>query len=368
VSRSGGSHFQTQPAPGFWVWQWPAGNLYGTTDQGGGHSVAFGPAGVVFQLTPDGTYSVLYSFCAQPGCADGRGSQASLIMDAAGNLYGTTLFGGISNCPIFGCGVVFKLAPDGTETVLYSFCPLSHCPDGSFPSGLVMDAAGNLYGTTQEGGISPFVGGGAGVVFKLAPNGTYTVRYSFCPQNGCADGSHPGAGLIIDGAGNLYGTTYQGGTNNNGVVFQLAPDGTYTVLYNFCQQSNCADGANPLAGLVIDAAGNLYGTTYQGGTSDHNAGTVFALAPDGTYTVLYSFCSVIFCFDGSFPTASLIMDAAGTLYGTTIRGGAGQSADAGTVFMVAPGAGTRRPAGNTYLLGAGRVFCQPDLGSASSAQ
>ena len=170
---------------------------------------------------------------------------------------------------------VFKLAPDGTETVLYSFCPLSHCPDGSFPSGLVMDAAGNLYGTTQEGGISPFVGGGAGVVFKLAPNGTYTVRYSFCPQNGCADGSHPGAGLIIDGAGNLYGTTYQGRTNNNGVVFQLAPDGTYTVLYNFCQQSNCADGANPLAGLVMDAAGNLYGTTYQGGTSGHNAGTVF---------------------------------------------------------------------------------------------
>jgi uncharacterized repeat protein (TIGR03803 family) len=191
---------------------------------------------------------------------------------------------------------------------------------------LIMDAAANLYGTTYHGGTS-----GGGVVFKLAPDGTETVLYSFCSQFNCADGDHPSAGLIMDGAGNLYGTTYYGGTSGGGVVFKLAPDGTETVLYSFCSQSNCADGSDPEAGLIMDGAGNLYGTTSDGGGTF--GGVVFKLAPDGTETVLYSFCSQSGCADGSYPEAGLIMDGAGNLYGTTLGGG---TSGTGVVFMVTP--------------------------------
>ena len=172
---------------------------------------------------------VLYSFCPQSGCADGSQPVASLIMDAAGNLYGTTVIGGAGvDCAGPSCGVVFKLAPDGTQTVLYSFCPQSGCADGAGPrAGLLMDAAGNLYGTTKVGGTGGTGGAfGQGVVFKLAPDGTETVLYSFCSQlPNCTDGATPGAGLIMDAAGNLYGTTALGGIapGNSGVVFALTP-------------------------------------------------------------------------------------------------------------------------------------------------
>jgi uncharacterized repeat protein (TIGR03803 family) len=300
-----------------------AGNLYGTTLNGGTAS----GSGVVFKLAPDGTQTVLYSFCPQSSCADGAMPRASLLMDAPGNLYGTTFGGGAQLS-----GVVFKLAPDGTETVLYSFCPQSGCADGAQPAaGLIMDAAGNLYGTTLNGGI----GSGSGVVFKLAPDGTETVLYSFCSQANCTDGQGPQAGLLMDAAGNLYGTTVAGGTGF-GVVFKLAPDGTETVLYSFCSQANCTDGFQPFAGLIMDAAGNLYGTTARGGTG---FGVVFKLAPDGTETVLYSFCSQANCADGAQPVAGLIMDAAGNLYGTTLSGGTsdqGVKLDGGVVFALAP--------------------------------
>jgi uncharacterized repeat protein (TIGR03803 family) len=172
----------------------------------------------------------------------------------------------------------------------------------------------------------------------LAPDGTETVLYSFCSQSSCADGSYPEAGLIMDGAGNLYGTTNSGGTSGTGVVFKLAPDGTETVLYNFCSQSNCADGSYPSAGLIMDGAGNLYGTTNGGGTSGTGvvAGVVFKLAPDGTEIVLYSFCSQSSCADGSYPEAGLIMDGAGNLYGTTLSGGSTSGTGQGVVFMVTP--------------------------------
>jgi len=205
-------------------------------------------------------------------------------MDAAGNLYGTTVIGGAGvDCGGPSCGVVFKLAPDGTQTVLYSFCPQSGCADGAGPrAGLIMDAAGNLYGTTKGGGA-----GGTGVVFKLAPDGTETVLYSFCSQANCTDGATPVAGLIMDAAGNLYGTTLSGGGTPNpdlpppsqGVVFALAPDGTETVLYSFCSQlPNCTDGARPGA-VIMDVAGNLDGTTALGGIAPGNSGVVFALTP-----------------------------------------------------------------------------------------
>jgi uncharacterized repeat protein (TIGR03803 family) len=199
----------------------------------------------------------LYRFCPQSGCADGANPKAGVIVDAAGNLYGTTYRGGSH-----GFGTVFKLAPTAagwTETVLYNFCEQTGCVDGYHPNaGVIMDGAGNLYGTA-EGGGKPLSGGQAGVVFKLAPTGggwTQTVLYSFCSTIFCHDGDTPRGGLIMDGGGNLYGTTIYGGSGSAlGTVFKLAPDGSETVLHSFCSQSGCADGYYPQSSLIMDGAG-----------------------------------------------------------------------------------------------------------------
>ncbi|HEY5049027.1 MAG TPA: choice-of-anchor tandem repeat GloVer-containing protein [Rhizomicrobium sp.] len=309
------------------------GNLYGTTSGGGANG-----SGTVFEVGPDGGETVLYSFCAETNCTDGNYPVSSLIRDASRNLYGTTEIGGSTNN-----GTVFKVTPSGAETVLYSFQGY----DGTGPyAGVIMDSEGNLYGTTEQGGS-----GGAGTVFKLAPNGTETVLYAF--QDG-SDGGYPFAGLIRDRKGNLYGTTWEGGANNNGTVFKVSASGAETVLYTFCSQPKCSDGANPEAALVEDKAGNLYSTTQGGGLGnahcggademDHGqkdlpaCGTLFRLAPNGTETVLYSFCSQhnnSGCLDGSNPVAGLLDVGNGkTLYGTTAntRNGFG-----GTVFKFTGG-------------------------------
>src|ERR1700730_15697724 len=168
--------------------------------------------------------TVLHSFTG----SDGANPNAGLIADSSGNLYGTTFNGGASGsggCMISGCGVVFKLSPDGTETVLHSFrCLYRRCPYGANPNaGLIADSSGNLYGATVHGGGSGCAGYGCGVVFKLSPTGTEKVLYSF---TGGSDGANPDAVLIADSAGNLYGTTYGGGASGAGVVFKLSPDGT----------------------------------------------------------------------------------------------------------------------------------------------
>jgi uncharacterized repeat protein (TIGR03803 family) len=319
-----------------------AGNLYGTTVGGGAHG-----SGTVFQLVPnaDGSWreSVLHSFCSRTNCGDGASPFAGLIFDQAGNLYGTTSSGGGA----FAGGTVFKLAPnaDGSwrESVLYSFCP-TNCGDGAQPNGLVFDLAGNLYGTT-------FSGGGAlagGTVFKLAPNadGSWreSVLYSFCSRTNCGDGDTPFASLIFDQAGNLYGTTFDGGAHFGGTVFKLTQnaDGSWTesVLYSFCSRTNCGDGTEPEASLIFDQAGNLYSTTLAGGAL--NQGTVFKLAPnaDGSWreSVLHSFCSRPHCSDGVNPIASLIFDQAGNLYSTTLFGGVPCSdvRGCGVVFKLTP--------------------------------
>jgi uncharacterized repeat protein (TIGR03803 family) len=319
------------------------GDLYGTTLGGGAHG-----GGTVFQLTPKAaktqwTEAVLYSFCAQGGvnCTDGSFPSGGLIMDAAGRLYGAALSGGAG-------GTVFELTPNGaktqwTETVLYSFCAQGgvNCTDGGTPSGgLIMDAAGRLYGTTDSGGALGF-----GTVFQLTPNGvktkwTETVPYSFCAQGNCTDGSYPSGSLIMDKAGRLYGTTQFGGAHGGGTVFELTPNATktqwaQTLLYSFCARgANCTDGSFPPGGLIMDAAGRLYGTTDSGGALGF--GTVFQLTPNGAKTkwteaVLYSFCAQggVNCTDGSYPSGGLIMDKAGRLYGTTQFGGAHGG---GTVF------------------------------------
>ena len=231
----------------------------------------------MFQLDKTGTETVLHKFT---GGADGSSPQAGLIQDSAGNLYGTA-GGGIvaSACPL-GCGVVFKLDTIGTYTVLHSF---TGGADGGYPeyAGLIQDSAGNLYGTTSVGGAL-----GYGVVFKLDTTGTETVLYNF---TGGADGGSPQSGVIQDSAGNLYGTALYGGdlscrlgaSFGCGVVFKLDTTGRETVLYSFTGGS---DGANPIASLIQDSAGNLYGTASAGGTFDgacvdYGCGVVFQLQP-----------------------------------------------------------------------------------------
>ncbi|HEY1613662.1 MAG TPA: choice-of-anchor tandem repeat GloVer-containing protein [Rhizomicrobium sp.] len=286
---------------------------YGTTYYGGA-----GNFGTVYSLASDGTERVLYSFA---GGSDGENPQAGLIADAKGNLYGTTYYGGPGQC-----GTVFKITPKGHETVLYAFkCSL----DGKYTTaGLVMDAEGNLYGATYGGGLSNH-----GAIFKLAPEGAETVLYSF---TGGDDGAYPAGTLITDKKGNFYGTTYNGGTADQGVVFKLSPKGKETALYAF-QGGN--DGATPFAGVILDGKGNIYGSTYAGGGSGCNGsgcGTVYSLAPDGTETVLHAFAGGS---DGFGLQAGVAADSSGNLYGSTLYGGntsACSGNGCGTVFRLAP--------------------------------
>jgi len=228
-----------------------AGNLYGTTGMGG----AFGQ-GVIFEITPAGVETVLYSFT---GGSDGGEPWGRLLRDSHGNLFGTTYAdGGLQ----LSFGIVFKLSPSGVLTVLYSFTGGS---DGGHPNGdLIADAQGSLYGTTP--GLSH---GPHGTVFKLSQQGIFTLLHSFSGL----DGFSPRSGVIMDAGGNLYGTTFSGGSSNDGVVYKLSADGAQTVLHNFSGN----DGSFPVGGLARDSVGNLYGTTAYGGTS--NNGVVFRLTP-----------------------------------------------------------------------------------------
>lgn len=276
------------------------GNLYGTTSKGGGfkcHKRHKG-CGVIFKITPDGTLTLLHVFA---GHGFGGTPVGPLVFDRDGNLYGTTMFRGGGR---IGYGIVYKLAPDGTFTRLFRFS-LDPSKGVSPSGGLIRDAQGNLYGVTRYGG-----GHGSGALYKLAPDGTNTSLHDF----DFPDGGYPSGEVVSDADGSLYGTTSAGGG-----VYKLTPDGTYSVLYTFAGGD---DGAGPLAGVILDADGNLYGTTSRGGgercARDAGCGTVFKLAPDGTKTTLYSFEPAT----GSIPTASLIMDRRGNLYGTASRGGA----------------------------------------------
>ena len=211
--------------------------------------------------TPAATETVLYSFGAG---TDGSSPDAGLIRDGSGNLYGTTLNGGNHNA-----GAVFKITPAGVESVLYSFGATT--TDGKvLQAGLVMDASGNFYGTTSSGGLN-----NTGTVFKITPAGVESVLYSFGATTS-GDGFGPQAGLVMDASGNFYGTTSAGGLNNTGTVFKITPAGVESVLYSFGTTTS-GDGANPRAGLVMDASGNFYGTTFGGGST--GAGTVFEITP-----------------------------------------------------------------------------------------
>lgn len=243
---------------------------------------------------------------------------ASLIFDSTSNLFGTTTKAGGSHH----YGTVFEVLANGTEEILYSFSGT----DGKLPeSSLIFDAQGNLYGTTNRGGQYK-----EGVAFELAPFGAETFLYSFNKTKGGA--ALPIGGLVFDAQGNLYGTTSLGGAYHGGTVFEITHAGVEKVLYNFCALQNCTDGAGPTANLVLDVKGNLYGTT-QGGGAHNNGGTVFELSPSGVETVLYSFCALPSCADGTNPVGSLVLDPNGNLYGVTFNGGLYSR---GTVFKLTP--------------------------------
>ena len=307
-----------------------AGNLYGNTQQGGTYGY-----GTVFELDTSGTYTVLHHFIGGP---EGEYPQGGLLLVGAGFFVGSTSEGGETNCNNTnqGCGIVFRLAPnsDGgwTFTVLHVF---AGPPDGAYPVGeLTRDSHGNFYGATQQGGDTKCFNHvyGCGTVFKVHDR-EETVLYRF---TGKADGLYPSSGLLMDSAGNLYGTTYDGGTgcirnHGCGTVYKLDESGHESVLYTF---KGGADGRFPDERLVTDPAGNLYGTTSEGGERPYS-GTVYKVDTTGTETVLYNFLGGA---DGRFPYG-LAIDAAGNLYGVTEEGGLNdceRRSSCGTVFKLTP--------------------------------
>jgi uncharacterized repeat protein (TIGR03803 family) len=281
-----------------------AGNLFGTADEGPGG------AGVLFRLAKDGTEVTFHAF------QGGQNSEAALpaggvITDAAGNLYGATLLGGL------GFGVVYQVDPTGTLKVLYDFKGQA---DGAEPQGpLVRDADGNLYGAALQGGAHH-----AGTIFKLGSNGTLTVLHSF---SGARDGGAPQGGLLRDGAGNLFGSAFTGGDTGNGTVFEITKIGSFRRLHSF---TGAADGTNPNGALIRDSDGNIYGTAQLGGLQ--GLGTVFKLSPTGELTVLHTFTGDL---DGATPFSGLIRDAAGNLFGTAEQNFLLQQRG-GNVFKITP--------------------------------
>ena len=368
-------------APGQVLIQGLDGDFYGTAEYGGANG-----GGTIFKITATGKLTTIYSFCSQLNCADGKFPLGSLLLANDGNLYGTTNQGGAMNY-----GTVFKFAR-GALTTLYSFCSQTNCSDGYFPdAGLLQAMNGNFYGTTSGGGTVGF-----GTIFEITHSGKLTTRYNFCfeltcgqfpqqpliqgtngnfygmtplggpygwgivfgmsPKGGvtslynfvnASDGGNPRSGLVQASNGDFYGTAFTGANGSCyggcGTVFEITSAGQFTTLHTFCVQSNCADGANPYAGLVLATDGNLYGTTVAGGANGiacfGGCGSLFEITPTGQLTTLYSFCAQANCADGSSPYAGVLQATNGALYGTTYFGGASNecAGGCGTVFSLSVG-------------------------------
>ena len=253
------------------------GDLYGTTSGGGANTTCPGGCGTVFKITPSGTLTTLYSFCSRSGCTDGSDPVAALVQATNGNFYGTTNLG-VNNQGGYG-GTVFEITPSGKLTTLYSFCSKTGCADGEVPNGgLVQASNGNFYGTTFYGGTY-----GDGTVFKITPTGTLTTLHIFDVTDGTNPGGTLIQATDGNLYGTTYQHGTDSGGGGGGTIFKITPSGALTTLYNFCSQSECTDGTEPeVAGLVQDTNGTFYGTTLYGGanstTCAYGCGTVYGLS------------------------------------------------------------------------------------------
>jgi uncharacterized repeat protein (TIGR03803 family) len=303
------------------------GSLYGTTSTGGRYG-----EGTIFKVGLKGDIVTLYSFCADgKNCADGAGPHAGLVLGRDGEFYGTTRYGGE-----FGEGTVFRTSAMGQLTRLHSFCSAGvPCADGAEPlAKLIQGIDGNFYGTTVFGGANGFTSCAlnCGTVFKITPRGNYTVLYSFCSETGCLDGAGPEAGLVQGTDGSLYGTAFGGGLGpaGDGTLFQITPMGKYVVLHQFCSEDGCADGLWPWAAPVVGVDGNIYCTTYAGGV--YGYGLFYKVSTDGIFTALYS-------IDNRSGTESdllegnIIQASDGNFYGTSVAGGL---KGAGSIYRITP--------------------------------
>ena len=290
------------------------GDFYGVTIDGGNSEFCHaGACGTIFKVSPAGSLTTLYRFCTLENCADGQWPDGGLLQGRNGNFYGTTATGGAN-----GGGTVFEMTPAGTLTTLYSFCSLPNCADGDNPTGaLVQGTNGNLYGETISGGAD-----GDGAIFEITPGGKLTTLYSFGggggvePSGGLIQGSDGSFyGVTPMGGLNCRLAPYCG------AAFKITPGGLFTTLYDFCSAPNCTDGASPAGPLVEGTDGNFYGATNEGGAN--GGGTIFEMTSAGALTTLYNFCSLVDCADGAFPTAGLLQATSGIFYGTTPNGGTG---------------------------------------------
>ncbi|MGD0272085.1 MAG: choice-of-anchor tandem repeat GloVer-containing protein [Candidatus Sulfotelmatobacter sp.] len=279
------------------------GNFYATT---AGAGEGAGSVGNVVRITPAGEISSIYTFCSQPHCPDGQLPETPPILGNDGNLYGVTSGGGSDLGNGGGWGTVYKLTLDGQLTTLYTFCTVRPCADGASPVGIMQAADGNFYGTTVEGGGES----GAGVLFEITAAGEFSVVHTFCSLANCADGSAPGSVPFQGSDGSLIGTTRWGGTYGGGVVYSLSPSGTFNVVHTFfCSNPPCPRGYDP-NGVVQDAAGNLFGTTYFGGSSGN--GTAFEITTTHQFKLLHSFT-----YGSGTAPRPLTLGNDGNLYGTT---------------------------------------------------
>lgn len=279
------------------------GNFYGTTTAGGNYNNCsiFQGCGTIFELSADGRFRTVHAFV---GKTEGGLSSAALIQATDGNLYGTARVGGVADA-----GTVFQVTLQGKVTTLHSF----RKTDGSDPIGaLVQGSNGNFYGTTSSGGAHD-----AGTVFEVTPQGDLSTLHDFCSDANCADGSSPVAGLVLTTNGNFYGTTRGGVGKAAGTIFEITPTGTLTTLYTFCAQARCADGNHPKASLIQASDGNLYGTTFSGGVQ--RQGTIFEITPTGTLTTLHRFQYA----NGANPYGGLMQASSGNFYGLATYGGTG---------------------------------------------
>jgi uncharacterized repeat protein (TIGR03803 family) len=338
--------------PGAPLVQAPNGNYYGTTAFGGagttcsltdGVKILHGGCGTIYQISPSGTLTTLYTFvCSQTGsCPGGWDPTGPLVLGHDGNFYGATYYGGSGSCgALNGCGTIFKVTPTGQFTTLYNFCTVQPCNDGGIPFfGVVVGTNGYLYGVSE-----PEAAHANGTFFVITPAGQFRILHEFTK----AEGTDP-ISLIAGNDGNFYGTTAYGGPAGGGTVFKFTPSGKLSVLYNFCSPANCADGNEPISPLIQGSDGNFYGTTILGGANSNTTcgfgsvrgcGTLYQVTPSGQFAVLHNFCSEANCADG-IGGGEVMQATNGMFYGTSTYGGlaGGCENGCGTIFSLDIGLG-----------------------------